>query len=293
MAGNSALILAAYHPGQFVYAGSLSAFPNPSAGEWPFWLGLAMGDAGGYRPEDMWGPPGSPAWLRNDPTVQIPRLIGNNTRIWFYSGSGVPGELGGADLPAAFLEGNFALRAGTVKLIGGLRVYRPRVVRRFWWKDLSQFTIQAAVVVAPGDLVPDGEAVGHLVAVVGRRQQVPTGPEVRRDAAERGQEPLRVPGRGEAFHRPLALPGRLMRVLGPVVQILRPPVLHRRHHLAVRHLVAGELVGDEHPRHVPQALEQFAEELLGGHRVSARLHQDVEHVAVLVDRTPQVLLMCR
>jgi diacylglycerol O-acyltransferase / trehalose O-mycolyltransferase len=111
MAGNAALILAAYHPDQFVYAGSLSAFPNPSAGEWPFFIGLAMGDAGGYRPEDMWGPPGSPAWLRNDPTVQIPRLVGNNTRIWFYSGSGVPGELGGADLPATFLEGNFALRA--------------------------------------------------------------------------------------------------------------------------------------------------------------------------------------
>ena len=39
-----------------------------------------------------------------------------------------------------------------------------------------------------------------------------------------------------------------------------------------------------------QALEQFAEELLGGQRVSARLHQDVKHIAVLVDRTPQVPL---
>jgi hypothetical protein len=45
----------------------------------------------------------------------------------------------------------------------------------------------------PGDLVPDREAVGHHLSVVGRRQQVPTGPKVRRDAAERGQEPLRVP----------------------------------------------------------------------------------------------------
>ena len=58
----------------------------------------------------------------------------------------------------------------------------------------------------------------------------------------------------------------------------------------MRHLVAGQLVGDDHPRHVPQALEQSAEELLGGHRVSARLDQNVEHVAVLVDRAPQVLL---
>ena len=47
----------------------------------------------------------------------------------------------------------------------------------------------------PGDLVPDREAVGHHLSVVGRRQQVPTGQKVRRDALERGRESLRVPGR--------------------------------------------------------------------------------------------------
>ena len=62
-----------------------------------------------------------------------------------------------------------------------------------------------------------------------------------------------MPGRGEPFHRLLALPGRLMRVLGPDVQILRLPVFHRGHHHAVGRPVAGELVGDEHPRHVPQS----------------------------------------
>ena len=65
---------------------------------------------------------------------------------------------------------------------------------------------------------------------------------------------------------------------------------HRRHKLAVPHLVAGELVGDDHPWHLPQALAQSAEELLCGHRVSARLDQNVEHVAVLVDRAPQLPL---
>jgi len=85
----------------------------------------------------------------------------------------------------------------------------------------------------PGDLVPDGEAVGHLVAPSGGRQQMPSRTEMWRDAAERGQEPLRMPGRGEPFHRPLALPGQLMRGLGPIVQILRLPVFHRGHHHAV------------------------------------------------------------
>jgi hypothetical protein len=141
----------------------------------------------------------------------------------------------------------------------------------------------------PGDLVADREAVGHHLSVVGHRPQVPTGPKVRRDAAERGQEPVRVPDRREAFHRPLALPGRPVRVLG-AVQVLRPAMLHRRHALAVRHLVAGELVGADPPGHLPQARAQSAEELLCGHRVSARLDHNVEHVGVLVDRAPQLPL---
>jgi diacylglycerol O-acyltransferase/trehalose O-mycolyltransferase len=53
------------------------------------------------------GPTGSPdnAWQRNDPMVQIPKIVANNTRIWVYCGNGKPNELGGGDLPATFLEG--------------------------------------------------------------------------------------------------------------------------------------------------------------------------------------------
>ena len=57
---------------------------------------------------------------------------------------------------------------------------------------------------------------------------MPTGPKVRPDASERGQEPLRVPDRRDAFPRPLAVPGRLVRVLGAGVQLLLPAMLHRR-----------------------------------------------------------------
>ena len=110
--------------------------------------------------------------------------------------------------------------------------------------------------VGRGDLTPDREAVGHLGSPFGRAEQMPSRPEVCGDAAEGRQEPLRMPRRFEAFHRPFALSGGLMRVLGAVVQIPRPPVLHRRHELAVGDLVAAQLVGDQHARHVPQALEQ-------------------------------------
>ena len=50
------MILAVYHPQQFMYAGSMSGFLNPSEGWWPFLINLAMGDAGGYNADDMWGP---------------------------------------------------------------------------------------------------------------------------------------------------------------------------------------------------------------------------------------------
>src|SRR5947209_6779863 len=56
MAGSSAMILAAYHPDQFIYAGSLSALMDPSQGMGPSLVNLAMGDAGGYKAGDMWGP---------------------------------------------------------------------------------------------------------------------------------------------------------------------------------------------------------------------------------------------
>ena len=104
MAGNTSLILTAFYPDKFIFAGSLSGFLNPSEGWWPMLIGLSMGDAGGFKSEDMWGPSSDPAWLRNDPMIQIPRLVANNTRIWVYCGNGTPNELGGGDLPATFLE---------------------------------------------------------------------------------------------------------------------------------------------------------------------------------------------
>jgi diacylglycerol O-acyltransferase/trehalose O-mycolyltransferase len=105
MAGGSSMILSVYHPQQFIYAASLSGFLNPSEGSWPFLIGISMGDAGGFKSGDMWGPSSDPAWQRNDPMVQIPQLVANNTRLWVYCGNGQPNELGGGDLPATFIEG--------------------------------------------------------------------------------------------------------------------------------------------------------------------------------------------
>jgi diacylglycerol O-acyltransferase / trehalose O-mycolyltransferase len=109
MSGGAALTLATWHPTQFVFAGSLSGYLNPSHGLWPTMIGLAMKDAGGYNTTHMWGPTSDPAWRRNDPTVNIPILVANNTAIWVYCGNGrssdldAPGDFG-VQYSAQFLE---------------------------------------------------------------------------------------------------------------------------------------------------------------------------------------------
>ncbi len=101
MGGSAALTLAAYHPQQFTYAGSLSGYLNISAPGMREAMRLALLDSGGYNIDAMWGPPWDPAWLRNDPFVFAPRLRDNGTRLWVFAGSGLPG---GLDQPRSFVD---------------------------------------------------------------------------------------------------------------------------------------------------------------------------------------------
>ena len=88
MSGGAALILSAYHPAQFSYAGSLSGFLNPSSTFMKQAIRVAMLDAGGYNVDNMWGPPWDPAWKRNDPVEQVSRIVANGTRLWVYCAPG-------------------------------------------------------------------------------------------------------------------------------------------------------------------------------------------------------------
>jgi diacylglycerol O-acyltransferase/trehalose O-mycolyltransferase len=103
MSGSAALTLAIWHPQQFIFAGSLSGFLNPSSGLWPTLIGVAMGDAGGFNANNMWGPSSDPAWRRNDPMVNINRLVANGTAVWVYCGDGIPSDLDtGSDFGGLF-----------------------------------------------------------------------------------------------------------------------------------------------------------------------------------------------
>ncbi len=109
MSSGAALTLAAWYPQQFFFAGSLSGYLNRSKGLWPTLIGLAMKDAGGYEAVDMWGPPNNPAWQRNDPMLNINRLVANRTALWIYCGNGATSDLDvgsdfGSQFSAQYLE---------------------------------------------------------------------------------------------------------------------------------------------------------------------------------------------
>ncbi|RMI34207.1 alpha/beta hydrolase [Nocardia stercoris] len=92
MGGSAALTLAAYHPDQFSYAGSFSGYLNISGPGMREAIRTAMVDAGGYNVDSM-APPWGPNWLRMDPFVFAPMLVGHGTRVWVAAGSAVPGAV--------------------------------------------------------------------------------------------------------------------------------------------------------------------------------------------------------
>nr|WP_067863131.1 alpha/beta hydrolase family protein [Nocardia shimofusensis] len=94
MGGGAALTLAAHHRDQFKFAGSFSGFLNPTFPMWNEAIRAALWDEGRFNVDDMWGPPGDPAWSRNDPTVQAELLRG--LPMYVSAGAGLPGP---ADVP--------------------------------------------------------------------------------------------------------------------------------------------------------------------------------------------------
>src|SRR5437763_1707463 len=61
--------------------------------------------------------------------------------------------------------------------------------------------------------------------------------------------------------------------------------------LALGGCVALQFVGDEHLRDIRQPFEELAKEFLRGPLIPAALHQDIEHVSLLIDGSPQIVTL--
>jgi hypothetical protein len=67
-------------------------------------------------------------------------------------------------------------------------------------------------------------------------------------------------------------------------------VLHAEKQLTLSDAIAPHLVGHNHPRYILQTPQKLLEEALRGVGITPGLNEDVEHNAILIDGTPEIVL---
>lgn len=107
------------------------------------------------------------------------------------------------------------------------------------------------------------------------------------DSGKDRNELLQRCDRPEALSCSLTLSKRQVRIFGSVIQPLMGAVLNLWHDLASGGAVGVQLVCDHPLRRHSLLLQQPGQQTLGGLGVPAGLDDLVEHIAVLVDRSPQ------
>jgi S-formylglutathione hydrolase FrmB len=83
--GTGALMMAAFHPDRYRYAGSMSGFLTPSSTTFNGAITAGLAQFGGVDTRNMWGLPQLGRWKWHDPDAHIQLLADNNTRLWVFS----------------------------------------------------------------------------------------------------------------------------------------------------------------------------------------------------------------
>ena len=139
------------------------------------------------------------------------------------------------------------------------------------------------------DLPPDLESLPHFLTGRGGREPVAPWAKVGRDGPIGGEDALGVSRGFELLPPSLALARRLVGVFGTGVQVAVRPMLDAGEDLALGRPMAPQLIGDDPPRGVRQALQPLPEDSLGRLLVSPALHQHVADIPLLVHGSPQIV----
>ena len=104
-----------------------------------------------------------------------------------------------------------------------------------------------------------------------------------------GEESLGVSRGLKPLQAPLPLASWLVGMLRTVIEVPVLAVRHPRKHLPLRCPMAFQFVCNDDPRHIGQALQELTEKLLRRLLVPLALHEDVEHMPLLIDSPPQIM----
>src|SRR5215813_2791781 len=107
------------------------------------------------------------------------------------------------------------------------------------------------------------------------------------DRTEHRAEARRVPEALEPLQTALTLADRLVGVLDTVVLAPAAKMGDSWQHDGFRRRVARQPISHDGAGHHPKSLQEFAKEALRGPGAPAPLHQDVEHLAGVIDGPPQ------
>src|SRR5258706_13468978 len=81
-----------------------------------------------------------------------------------------------------------------------------------------------------------------------------------------------------------------MRIFRSVVQSFMLLVLHAWEKLAFGSSITLEFISNNYTRHIRQSFEQFAEKSLRRMLIASALHENIQHIAVLIHCSPEVMV---
>jgi len=122
------------------------------------------------------------------------------------------------------------------------------------------------------------------------RYQVPAKIEQVVHSGMNTQESLRLPRRLEPAHTAFSHTSRLVRKLCPVIGILAGIVNALRNEFSMRNSIASQLVCHNLSRFAMMLFQQSLEETRSSCSITTCLEKDIDHLAILVNSPPQVLL---
>jgi hypothetical protein len=112
---------------------------------------------------------------------------------------------------------------------------------------------------------------------------------MRTDYAVNGQEPLRLLEGLEPAHPPLTFSCRLMGVFGPVIEPVSARMPDFGQNMRKRGRVAAEAIRDHGMRDSNRSSQEMTKERLRSRAIPPCLHQDVDNLTILINRSPQVM----
>ena len=142
-----------------------------------------------------------------------------------------------------------------------------------------------------GHCSPDREGSRSQESLIRRSQQMASDSEKILDDTVEGEKPLGLASGFESAHLPFPLASRLMRGFGAIVGVTFRGVSRVAQDGSHGRRVASEFVGNDTKWFFSLAAQQSSKESLRGALITARLNQDVDHIAVLIHGTPEILLL--